>query len=233
MVKLYKQISFADTFEECKDVFQNNKPKFLKLLSQHLDLSSLIPQDFYWSYHKTLGRDRKYSLSSMLSALVLQKILGIPTVSLLIIFLNLCHEAREFCGLPDVPHNSQFTRFKQDFVIYLENFFNHLVDITEPICQEINTTLASTIAYDTSGIETFVTENNPKFINSIIKKLKAFYKDKPDVDVYKMAYSLMPSSASSKQRNQATLHKRLLLLCLQVWHYHQRPRHSKTYCLFG
>lgn len=99
MVKLYNQISFSDPYEECKDVFQNNKPKFLELLSQHLDLSSLIPQEFYWSYYKTLGRERTYSLASMLAALILQKILGIPTVSLLIIFLTLCHEAREFCGL--------------------------------------------------------------------------------------------------------------------------------------
>jgi len=168
MVPLFNQISFSDTFEECKDIFQNDKPKFLELLTQHLDLSSLIPQEFYWAYYKRLGRKRDYSLLSMLSALILQKILGIPTISLLIIFLTLCHEAREFCGLSSVPDNSQFTRFKQDFVSHLENLFNHLVDITEPICQKIDPLLASTIAYDTSGIEAFVTENNPKFINSII-----------------------------------------------------------------
>lgn len=197
MVKLYNQISFSDTYKECKDLFQNDKPRFLELLSQHLDLSSLIPQEFYWSYHKALGRDRTYSLSSMLAALILQKILGIPTVSLLIIFLTLCHEAREFCGLPSVPNNSQFTRFKQNFAPELENLFVHLVDITEPICQRIDPVLASMNAYDTSGIEAYVTENNPKFINSIIKKLKTLYRGHPDIDVYKMAYGLMPSSASA------------------------------------
>lgn len=67
------------------------------------------------------------------------------------------------------------------------------MDVTEPICQKIDPTLA----YDTSGIEVFVTENSPKFLNSIIKRLKAFYKNNPDVDVYKMAYGLMPSSASA------------------------------------
>jgi hypothetical protein len=195
MVKLYNQISFSDIYQECKDAFQNDKPKFLELLTQHLDLSSLIPQSFYWSYYKVLGRDRKYSLLSMLAALILQKIIGIPTVTLLIIFLKLCQEAREFCGLDDVPDNSQFTRFKQDFVSELENLFNHLVDITEPICHKIDPELASTISFDTSGIEAFVTENNPKFLNSIIRKLKHFYKDKPEIDVYKMAYGLMPSCA--------------------------------------
>lgn len=197
MVKRFKQISLCDTYEECKDIFQNDKPKFLELLNQHLDLSSLIPQKFYFAYHKYLGRKRDYSLSSMLSALILQKILGIPTVALLIIFLTLCSEAREFCGLSKVPDNSQFTRFKKDFASYLEELFNHLVDVTEPICQKIDPVLASTIAYDTSGIEAFVTENNPKFINSIIKKLKRAYKNNKDVDIYKMAYGLMPSSASA------------------------------------
>jgi hypothetical protein len=197
MVKLFNQISFSDTYEDCKDVFQNDKPKFLELLTQHLDLSSLIPTEFYWAYYKHLGRGREYSLTSMLAALILQKVLGIPTISLLIIFLTLCSEAREFCGLSSVPDNSQFTRFKQNYLPHLEKLFNHLVDLTEPICQEIDPVLASTIAYDTSGIEAFVTENNPKFINSIIKKLKAAYKNNKDVDVYKMAYGLMPSSASS------------------------------------
>lgn len=75
--------------------------------------------------------------------------------------------------------------------------FNHLVDSTEPICQKIDPNLASTIAFDTFGIEAYVTENNPKFLNSIIRKFKQAYKSKLDVDVYKMAYGIMPSSASA------------------------------------
>jgi len=55
MVKLFNQISFSDTYQECKDAFLNDKPKFLEVLTQHLDLSSLIPPSFYWSYYKALG----------------------------------------------------------------------------------------------------------------------------------------------------------------------------------
>ena len=195
MVKIYDQLSLFQSYQECKDAFQNNKPKFLQLLTEHLDLSAIIPGSFFYSYYKNLGRNREYSLLSMLSALLLQKILGIPTISLLINFLVLSREVREFCGLTKVPDNAQFTRFKQTFVIELENLFNHLVDLTESICQKINPVLASTIAFDTSGIEPYVTENNPKFINSIIKSLKNYYKNKSDVDIYKMAYGLMPSHA--------------------------------------
>ena len=57
--------------------------------------------------------------------------------------------------------------------------------------------LAKMLTFDTSGIELYVTENNPKTLNALIKKLKAYYKDKPDVDPYKMAYGLMPSQAAS------------------------------------
>lgn len=51
--------------------------------------------------------------------------------------------------------------------------------------------------FDTSGIELYVTQNNPKTLNALIKKLKVFYKDKPDIDPYKMAYGLIPSQAVS------------------------------------
>lgn len=53
------------------------------------------------------------------------------------------------------------------------------------------------LTFDTSGIELYVTENNPKTLNSLIRRLKSFYKDKPNVDPYQMAYALMPSQAAA------------------------------------
>lgn len=41
------------------------------------------------------------------------------------------------------------------------------------------------------------TENNPKTLNALIRKLKVYYKNNPDVDPYKMADGLMPSQAAS------------------------------------
>ena len=75
--------------------------------------------------------------------------------------------------------------------------FHKLVDLTEPICHLIDSSLANVLTFDTSGIELYVTENNPKTLNSLIKRLKAFYRDNPDVDPYRMAYALMPSRAAS------------------------------------
>ena len=53
------------------------------------------------------------------------------------------------------------------------------------------------LTFDISSIELYVTENNPKTLNELIKILKAFYNDKPDVNPYKMAYGLMPSQAAT------------------------------------
>lgn len=89
------------------------------------------------------------------------------------------------------------SRFKLDFEPYIELMFQQMVDYTEPICQLIDSSLSQMLTFDTSGIELYVTKNNPKTLNALIKKLKIFYKDKPDVDPYKMAYSLMPSQAVS------------------------------------
>ena len=74
--------------------------------------------------------------------------------------------------------------------------FQNMVDYTEPICQAIDATLAQMLTFDTSGIELYVKENNPKTLNSLIRKLKSYYKGNPDVDPYKMAYGLMPSQAA-------------------------------------
>lgn len=92
---------------------------------------------------------------------------------------------------------SKFTRFKQDFLPFLEQMFSSMVDYTEPICMAIDATLASTITFDTTGIELYVKENNPKTLNALIKRLKSYYKNNPSVDPYKMAYGLMPSQAAS------------------------------------
>jgi hypothetical protein len=107
---------------------------------------------------------------------------------------------REFCGFTKVPDASKITRFKQDFLAGLQSVFDRLVDITEPICQAIDAEKAEMTIFDSSGIEAWVKENNPKFANRIIKQLKAYAKAKgfdKSYDPYKAAYGSMPSCASA------------------------------------
>ena len=141
----------------------------------------------------------KESIRLLVSFLPLsyKKIFPIPTDSLLILLLNLCKELRDFCGFSKVPDAPLFTRFRLGFSDHIELMFQQMVDYTEPICQQIDSSLAQILTFDTSGIELYVTENNPKTLNALIRKLKVYYKDIPDVDPYKMAYGLMPSQAAS------------------------------------
>lgn len=191
----YSQLTLAENFSECQDLLISDTPTFFSLLEEQINLSDFIPVEFYCAFHLSLGRKRDYPLKGFLSALILQKILTIPTDSLLIILLSLCRELRDFCGFTKVPDAPMFTRFKQTFIPQLELMFSKMVDYTEPICQAIDSTLASMITLDTSGIELYVKENNPKYLNTLIRTLKTYYKDNPNVDPYKMAYGLMPSQA--------------------------------------
>lgn len=196
MTNKYQQLSLKDSFSNCQELFLNQAPSFFVLLEEHIDLEEFIPTSFSKAFYKKLGRSRDYPLTGFLSSLILQKIFTIPTDALLILILSICKEFRDFCGFSKVPDASLFTRFKQDFLPHIASMFHNMVDYTEPICQAIDACLAQTLIFDTSGIELYVKENNPKTLNSLISRLKSYYKDKPDIDPYKMAYGLMPSQAA-------------------------------------
>ncbi|MDE7250084.1 MAG: transposase [Lachnospiraceae bacterium] len=196
----YKQLSLADIFSDCQEKFENDKPAFLSLLEQHIDIDEMIPISFRNHFYASTGRTRKYPLQAFLWALIIQRIFSIPTDQLLLTFLAYSKPLREFCGFTKVPDASKITRFKQDFLEDLQLVFDNLVEVTEPICQAIDSAKADMAIFDSSGIEAFVTENNPKYANRIIKQLKAYAKtmgfDK-NYDPYKAAYGAMPSHASA------------------------------------
>ena len=196
----YKQLSLADIYSDCQDKFENDKPKFLSLLESHIDIDEIIPISFYNHFYASTGRTRKYPLHALLWALIIQRIFSIPTDQLLLTFLNYSKPLREFCGFDKVPDASKITRFKQDFLEDLQLVFDKLVDLTEPICQAIDSAKADMTIFDSSGIEAFVTENNPKYANRIIKQLKAYAKVNnfsKNYDPYKAAYGSMPTHASA------------------------------------
>lgn len=196
----YKQLSLADIFQDCQEKFDNDKPAFLSLLEEHIDMDEIIPLSFRNHFYASTGRTRKYPLQAFLWALIIQRIFSIPTDELLLVFLAYSKPLREFCGFTKVPDASKITRFKQDFLEDLQVVFDNLSDLTEPICQAIDSEKADMTIFDSSGIEAFVTENNPKYANRIIKQLKAYAKVKgldKSYDPYKAAYGSMPSHAAA------------------------------------
>ncbi|MBQ5676057.1 MAG: transposase [Lachnospiraceae bacterium] len=165
----HKQLSLADIFEDCQNIFEEDKPQFLALLEQHIDIDEIIPITFRNHFYASTGRTRKYPLRALLWALIIQRIFSIPTDQLLLTFLHYSKPLREFCGFTKVPDASKITRFKQDFLEDLQSVFDNLVDLTEPICQDID----SAKAY---------------------AKAQGFDKS---YDPYKAAYGSMPSHASA------------------------------------
>lgn len=195
-----KQLSLADIFTDCQNKFEEDKPAFLSLLESHINLDEIIPTSFYNHFYASTGRSRKYTLSALLWALIIQRIFSIPTVSLLLVFLHYSKHLRDFCGFTKVPDASKITRFKQDFLSDLQSVFDKLVDQTEPICQAIDSVKADMTIFDSSGIEAWVTENNPKFANKIIRQLKSYAKQNhldSSYDPHKAAYGSMPSHAAT------------------------------------
>jgi hypothetical protein len=198
---LSKQLTLNDIYEGCLDSFENDKPAFLSMLEEHIDIQALIPYSFKERFYRRTGRPREYPLHAFIWALILQDIFSIPSDSLLILFLRYSREIREFCGFDKVPDAAKFTRFKQDFVDELKDMFENLVELTEPVCQEVDASLASMTVFDTTGIEAYVRENNPKYINALIKRLKTWKAANSvsgNYDPYKMAYGMMPPHAGSE-----------------------------------
>ena len=196
----YNQLSLADIFSDCQKIYESDKPQFLFLLQQHIDLDEIVPASFRKHFYASTGRTRKYPLYAFLWALIIQRIFSIPTDSLLLVFLHYSRHLREFCGFDKVPDASKITRFKQDFLEDFQAVFERLVDLTEPICRAIDSCKADMTIFDSSGIEAWVTENNPKYANRIIKQLKAYAKAMhfdDSYDPYKAAYGSMPSHSAA------------------------------------
>ena len=42
----YNQLSLADIFSDCQEIYDSDKPQFLSLLQQHIDLDEIVPASF-------------------------------------------------------------------------------------------------------------------------------------------------------------------------------------------
>lgn len=185
MATKYHQIVLSDFFSDCQNKFIDDSSSFFSFFQNILTWMNLSHLNFIQlSFYHSLGRKRDYSINGFLTAFILQKIFSIPTDSLLLLFLRLCRKLREFFGFTKVPDAALLSRFKHDFEPFIELMFQRMVDYTEPICQLIDSSLSQMLTFDTSGIELYVTENNPKTLNTLIKKLKSYHKNNPDVDPY-------------------------------------------------
>jgi len=138
MRKSAEQISFFDIYNGVFESINEKKPELIRLLEEHINFDNMISLKFKYAFYRHLGRNHVYHLESFVRAFVLQKLLGISTDSLLISILKCSSELCEFCGFIKVPDASQFTRFREKYCDYIALMFENLVEITEPICRQID-----------------------------------------------------------------------------------------------
>jgi hypothetical protein len=191
------QTSLPDIYEDVCDAMENDKPKFITLIEEHIDFGSFIPADFYWAFYRRNGRPREYPLEGFIKFCILQKLYGIEQDSTMMSILEVSKPLCDFCEFENVPDAAKITRFKQDFVQYIEKVFDRFVEATEPICREIDPKKADYLIYDPTGIEANVAENNPKFINSKINNAKKLVKNNPNLNPHALAYSSLPDTAEA------------------------------------
>ena len=196
MRKKFVQMSLSDIYESVEATLENDKPELFKRLDEHLDWEEIIPNTFYAAFYRRLGRNRKYDLESFIKALVLQRIFHYVEDSQLLTTLRFSYEMRDYCGFAKVPDAAKLTRFKQDFCDQIRGVFERLVDFTEPICRRMDEALADLLTFDTTGIESYVEENNPKFLLGKEKQAKALARIDPTYDLSLGAYALMPKAAA-------------------------------------
>jgi len=197
MRKKVTQMSLVDTYMDMAASLEHDKPLLFRRLDEHIDWDSIIPDRFYTAFHQRMGRPRKYPLLGFIKGLVLQRVFGYAQDSQLLNTLRHAREMRDFCGFHKVPDAAKLTRFKQDFLPHLAQVFDRLVELTEPICRAMDAELADSLIFDTTGIESYVTENNPKFMTRKLNQAKAIAKLDPSFNPYKGVYGLLPDHANA------------------------------------
>lgn len=199
MIALKNQLTFNNFMDNFDELTSEATPKLFHLFNSYINIDKLIPPSFKEEYYPTVGSPREYSLSSMINFFILKNILGFSESKQLLNILRISNDIRKFCGFTKVPHESQISRFNTNYLKYINEMFHHLVDITEPMCKEINSHLATILISDTTGFEAYVKENNPKFHQSLVNQGKKIAKLKNDknFDADKFAQSQTPKKSTA------------------------------------
>lgn len=73
-----KQLTLADIFEDCQEIFESDKPQFLTLLENHIDLDKIVRSiDFYnkdyLDSHPDIIVEKNQNLLMKINLLLIQK----------------------------------------------------------------------------------------------------------------------------------------------------------------
>ena len=206
----YSQTSIFNQYHSLVIDSYENPSNFFKALKKHFDIDVFIPNSFKKAYYSKSGRNREFSLKSMLCALLIKHFLRLPKNTILLTFLHFSKELRyDFCQFYDkLPNESVLSKFMTTFTSEIKDFFNNLVSHAFPLFEEMDDELSTEhplkgasnlLIYDTTGVKPVVKENNPKYFQSLYNKNKKYSKKSGNkgFDPYKATIGQMPKTSSA------------------------------------
>jgi len=212
----YEQLSFVEQISKVGDLSNKDPAKFIELLKNHFDISTFIPKPFYDSYYSSTTNDKNYSLESMLTILLLIHFFNFSSVPNFLFSLCFSPDLRSFCRLKDdlVPDQSLVSKFKTKYNSEIMGLFDNLAFHVMGIFTEYNDSLpdnsplkglSEQLIYDTTGLKPKVKENNPKTVESEIRRqsrYKSYLECKGDgkaksFNVYSAAFANLPKHANA------------------------------------
>jgi hypothetical protein len=196
----FYQLSLFDVNEETRKFLTDHTSNFFELLRSFVSFFEVIPSEFYNAYYKTMGRSRIYSLESMLMFFIYKNFRSISKDKTLLEILKDSPDLRLRLGFSHVPNPSQVSRFKIDFSDEIHLTLDNLASIVSKEFANIDSHLNDFLITDTTGFEGYVTENNPKYYETMVRKAKTFGKtDKAPKNFDPIAYAQgkMPKKTSA------------------------------------
>ena len=210
----FEQLSFDEQISQVNELPNRNPVKFLQLLNANIDLPTLIPQSFYMAYHASETNERSYPLEPILAVALLMHFFKFANVSNFCTLLYLSPITCEFCRLPvdSIPGESVMSKFKIKFENELKLFFENLSLEVMGIFTQFNESLPDNSPlkdlneieiYDTTGLKPKVKENNPKTVESEVRRqsnYKKYLESKgqgENFNPYAAAYKNLPKFASA------------------------------------
>ena len=196
----FYQLSLFDLSEEFSDFLTVNSSNYFELFKNYISFSAIIPQSFYNEYYKDIGRNRDFSLEAMFMFFIYKNFRSISRDITLLRILHDSPDLRKSLGFYKLPHPSQISRFKINFLEQIHFTLDNLVSIVNSELEIITSDTSKILIADTTGFEAYVTENNPKFYENKLATAKSYEKSglaPKNFNPVKYAQGKMPKKANS------------------------------------
>jgi hypothetical protein len=172
----YYQLSLFDINKDFREFLTDDSTNYFELFRNFISFSKIIPNSFYQYYCQDTGRNRKFSLESMFMFFIYKNFCSISRDSALLKILKYSPNLRLALGFICLSHLFQFSRFKITFLNQIHLILDNLVNI-------VNLEFIKIVS-DSSGFEGYVTKNNSKFFEFLLKTSENYAKSGRVNDIF-------------------------------------------------